>query len=367
VGPEGGRREQLGYRPSLDGLRAFAIVAVVVLHFSGDRWLPGGWLGVNLFFVLSGFLITRLLIEEHEAIRAVNLRAFYQRRAARLVPALVAMCLTVGALALVTNAFTGSVGPGLISSLTYTSNWFAIARGWNALGPFVAMWSLALEEQYYILWALALVCLMRVLPRRALGWCAGVATAFLFVALAVRFSAGVNGVALYSGTFGQGMGFLLAGSVLGIALPLGTELASSRVADAVRVFWGPAVAVVVLFVVFFAPGDSRAHYATGGLALLAACMVVIVVAALLDTPLARIARTRPLVYIGRRSYAIYLWHVAVYDIVIWARPTWNAPLTGIAAAILTMIIATVSWRWLEQPLRRKLRPAGAEARPLLRV
>src|SRR6516225_3462672 len=93
VGAEGGAPEQLGYRSSLDGLRAFAIAPVVIMHFSASRWLPGGWLGVNLFFVLSGFLITRPLLEEHDTRQTINLRAFYQRRIARLVPALVAMCL----------------------------------------------------------------------------------------------------------------------------------------------------------------------------------------------------------------------------------------------------------------------------------
>jgi peptidoglycan/LPS O-acetylase OafA/YrhL len=140
------------------------------------------------------------------------------------------------------------------------------------------------------------------------------------------------------------MGFLLAGSALGIALPLGVELASSRLGNAARTLWPPAVALVLLYVALFNTADPRAHYCTGGLALLAVCMVVIVVAALLDTPLARIARTRPLVYVGRRSYAMYLWHLAVYAIVQWARPGWNLPATGIATTILTIAIAAASWR-----------------------
>ena len=350
------RDERLGYRPALDGLRAFAILPVVVLHYSEKRWLPGGWLGVNLFFVLSGFLITRLLVEEHDQRCAVSLRNFYRRRVARLVPALVAVCAFVGVVAAFTGAYGTSVPTGMVATLTYTANWVAISRGFGALGPFAALWSLALEEQYYLLWAIAFVALVKFIPRAALArGPRGRRSSHSSRSRSDR--CGGSGTALYAGTLGQGMAFLLAGSALALAVPLGPSLAASPIGRAACRYWWFAVAIVSTFVAFFAIGDNRAFYPTGGLALIAVCMIVILVAALVDTPLARLARAGPLVFLGRRSYAIYLWHVPVYEGVAWMRPGLSPASLALVSAISTLGVATLSWHLVERPLRTRLRPA----------
>src|SRR5207249_4885989 len=136
---------RLGYRPAFDGLRAIAITLVVPYHWLGDQTgIAGGWLGVNLFFVVSGFLITRLLAEEHGRRHAIDAAGFYRRRAARLLPAYMTMLFVIIVLARVTTAFDPQSGirVGAVSSFFYVANWAAISRGLGALGPSAHLWSL---------------------------------------------------------------------------------------------------------------------------------------------------------------------------------------------------------------------------------
>jgi peptidoglycan/LPS O-acetylase OafA/YrhL len=153
---------RMGYRPELDGLRAVAVLAVVLYHLHGPQApILGGFLGVDLFFVLSGFLITRLLLEDHRRRGSISLRSFYRRRMARLFPALAVV------LAFVTlDAVTiGSGGPrtqllaGVAATIGYSANWL-----WgtgHAFGTLDAMWSLSVEEQFYVVWPFAFLLIMR--------------------------------------------------------------------------------------------------------------------------------------------------------------------------------------------------------------
>src|SRR5258708_6541964 len=159
------------YRPGLDGLRAVAVIGVLLYH-AGVRWMPGGLLGVDLFFVISGFLITSLLITELQRSGRIDLAGFYGRRARRLSPALAAvLALTVGAVALFRPGDLVRIRGDLLASVGYVANWWFIVKHQSYFvasgrpSPLQHLWSLAVEEQFYILWPLGLLVAWRSLTR----------------------------------------------------------------------------------------------------------------------------------------------------------------------------------------------------------
>ena len=155
----------MGYQPGLDGLRAISVIAVILYH-AGFGWMPGGFLGVEVFFVVSGYLITSLLIEEREKSGGVRLRQFWLRRARRLLPALFAVLITVGVwVALFGTAQQQSdLHRDYLPAIFYVANWGQIFGGAQYFGNFSPLrhvWSLAVEEQWYLLWPLAFVLITR--------------------------------------------------------------------------------------------------------------------------------------------------------------------------------------------------------------
>ncbi|HTT87637.1 MAG TPA: acyltransferase, partial [Acidimicrobiales bacterium] len=208
--------------PFLDGIRAAAVV-VVLLYHAGVPGVGGGLLGVDVFFVLSGFLITSLLCAEHATSGGLRLRRFWARRARRLLPALFILLLGVAAYA---RVFSGSVDGAAIradalATLLYVANWHFIAssQGYFAqasASPLLHAWSLAVEEQYYLVWPLVAVLVLRRGGRRALGWVAGVGAAASASLMAVLYVVGVSTDRLYYGTDTRAQA-LLVGSLLGAA------------------------------------------------------------------------------------------------------------------------------------------------------
>ena len=162
---------RLPYLPGLDGMRALAVAAVMVYH-ANNSWLPGGFLGVEVFFVISGYLITLLLIGEHERTGRINLRQFWYRRARRLLPALFLLLIGVTIYtALFRRDALGQLRGDVLAALTYTSNWYQIwvGQGYTSSGDFAPLrhlWSLAVEEQFYLVWPLVMVGLIRLGRRR---------------------------------------------------------------------------------------------------------------------------------------------------------------------------------------------------------
>ena len=217
----GPRRPRLGYQPGLDGLRAVAVVAVLLYHF-GVSWLPGGFLGVEVFFVISGYLITSLLLAEWRADHGIALGSFWARRARRLLPALFAMLAVVSAAALI---FAPDAVPelrrGIPAALVYMTNWYEIVRKQSYFARFgrppllLHLWSLAVEEQFYLIWPpLLLLGVRRTRGRRrprvyaALGGAAASALAGYLL-----YHPGVDPSRVYYGTDTRASGLLL-GAVL---------------------------------------------------------------------------------------------------------------------------------------------------------
>jgi len=357
--------------PALNGLRALAVIGVVAYHFQLG-WASGGYLGVDLFFVLSGFLITSLLLEEWVGTGGVSLAAFWGRRAKRLLPALF---LVVAALALylVLNGLFG--GPGAnglidlsglrgdaISTLLYVNNWHSIFAGqsyfaqFSAPSPLQHTWSLAIEEQFYLVWPLVLLLLVHVARRSWRG--AGVMlTVFLGVSssvlMAILFHPGADPSRVYYGTDTR-LFDLMAGATLAF-LAASRRQPNQRARRTLHMV-GPAAAVVlgVFWVTAGTAGGLPTNFMFEGGFLLCAALAALVIAdaRLTDPgPFARALAWGPLHFIGTISYGIYLWH---WPVIVYL----NGPRTGLSTwpldllrIVVTLALATASYYLVERPIR----------------
>jgi peptidoglycan/LPS O-acetylase OafA/YrhL len=351
----------LAYNPALDGIRAVAVGAVVVFHFF-TRGATGGYLGVDMFFVLSGYLITTLLLIEWSNHDRIDLRAFWARRARRLLPALFLVLTVVAiwaAFALDAARKSSVRGQGL-SALFYSSNWYLIFGGEATIGragglsPLFHMWSLAIEEQFYLVWPLVVfLCL-----RRWHGALRPLATVAIVISVAsvalmpILFIPGNEGRA-YLGTDVRAHQ-LLIGALLAMALrTVKFRSASERWAPRI----GPPAAYAVLLAVFFAPGPETSKFLYyGGSIAFAICVAIVIDAVVAPerTRLKSFLALAPLVWIGRISYGIYLWHVPIRAIISNAETGLSGPSLIIARIVLTLIAAGLSYYLVEMPIRHGL-------------
>ncbi|MDN3026025.1 acyltransferase [Streptomyces sp. S.PB5] len=338
--------------PSIDGLRALAVLGVLVFHF--ELGLPGGFLGVDLFFVISGFVITRLLLARRELNPRPPQSDFWFRRAKRLLPAVLLTVAAVQTWMLLQDppGLRTTVNGQTLAALTYVSNWYAITAdvGYWAVGPEVAplnhLWSLAVEEQFYLLWPLVLAGALAVLPakasRRVLA-AAALAMAVAGYALAHHWYLPGASDRAYLGTDTRA-GALLLGAVVALRPPRPTG-------------WLAAVSVAVLGALWTtADIDSAALYAWQlPVAGLAAAVVVSFLARTPADPLSRFLRSASLQWTGRRSYAIYLWHWPVWVFLGTEFPGTSHGARAVIATAATLVLAAASYALVEQPVRASRR------------
>ena len=390
-------RPTVRYRrmPGLDGLRALAVAVVVAFHVAPATF-PGGYVGVDVFFVLSGFLITTLLVREHRDRHHVGLRAFWARRARRLLPALVlvvAVCTAVAAV--VGGDVLVGIGPQLLGAATFTSNWVDVASGATYSGAllphlFGNLWSLAVEEQFYLLWPLAVVLLCAVRPlRRHAPWAAaGLALASAGL-MALLYAPGTDPTRVYVGTDTH-LFALMAGAALAFwharpvtrphggdhggddddahaLLPGGPRVRTPRGRLAVLV-GGVAGAVVLVAAVATLRWDDALAYRGGLLVCAVAATAVLNAVVCLPGVGAQLDRG-PLGWVGRRSYGLYLWH---WPVLVLSSATLGAvvgpvppgavhPAVVVVTLAVTVVAAALSFRYVERPvLRRGLRGAARD-------
>ena len=401
------RRVELSHYAGLDGVRGIAVAAVLLYH-GGVAWADGGFLGVEVFFVLSGFLITSLLLAEWTRSSAISLGAFWARRARRLLPALFCLVAVIGlyyAVAGSAQAIPGLKGDG-ISALTYYSNWHQIAAGTSyfaATGPVSPLehtWSLAIEEQFYLVWPIVLggvLWLANRVTRRAsdpagrpsdaAGGASRLPLLVLFgvtvmgaiasaVDTAILFAGGRNLNRVYYGTDTRAASLLIGAALaIGFALwragreraafdrarpgavgVLGSKLVgagASRVAGAGALF----ALIGVLAAIATVHGSAGWLYPYGLLALDAAVALLIVAAVALPASLAaRLLALGPLRALGKISYGLYLWHFPLF---LWL----SAGAVGMSGSRLllvrlaaTLAVSTASYFLIEQPIRQRRRP-----------
>ena len=342
--------------PALDGIRAVAVIAVLLFH-AGVSWMPGGSFGVDVFFVLSGFLITALLVGERDRSGTIKLGGFYLRRARRLVPALVMVllfvCVTWGLLLAVK---TPTLRGDALATMAYVANWHFAFSGqgyfasFAAPSPLLHTWSLAVEEQFYLIWPLAVTFLLA-RGRSVVRW-AAVLVALSFLSTLIQSLAGVWTDRLYYGTDTRAMPLLL-GAVLGawfIRRPATAALDRRNSAGLQVVGLAAAVAVGYFFGVV--RGDSTALY-RGGFLGLAACVVIVIasVALVPSGVLARVLSVQPMRYLGQISYGIYLWHWPLFLLLTHQRT--GLSVNGLLAVRLaiTLVVSVLSYHLVELPIR----------------
>ncbi|HEX6887616.1 MAG TPA: acyltransferase family protein [Candidatus Nanopelagicales bacterium] len=358
----------------LDGVRAVAVIAVVLYH-ADVAWLPGGFLGVDVFFVLSGFLITSLLLVEFERTGRLDYKEFYLRRARRLLPALFAM-LAVTAVLVATVAYDGAAAfrrdvPG---AMLYYSNWLSIVTD-TSYFEFIGrppmlkhLWSLAVEEQFYLVWPTVALLAFRWRGARMVGLVALGGAVLSTIAMTLGSVLGdMPGAGdpsrLYFGTDTHAMG-VLVGAALAVVWRPG-RTAPVLAPQARAVITGAGVAALVLLVACFVLiGEYSTFLYRGGFLLVAAISAVLVAAcAHRGVPFGRWLGMRPMRWIGQRSYGIYLWH---WPLFLVTRPSVDLPVDGAAAfairITLLLGIAELSYRYVEMPVRR-----GALGRAWLRL
>ena len=363
------RLPRLGYIPALDGLRALAVVAVLLYH--GDvHWMPGGFLGVDVFFVISGYLITCLLLGDWRQYQRIQFGRFYLRRARRLLPALFVM---LGVVALFSILFLPDTLTELrgqvVAAIAYIENWWLIFHDvsyFAAAGrpPLLRhVWSLAVEEQFYLFWPLLLAFLLRRWGkdrRKVFGIVVGLAL-FSAVLMAVLYVPYRDPSRVYFGTDTRASTMLIGAALAFIWSPWRLTRDTAKSAPFVLDLFA-AVGLVGVVWFFLNAGELDTWMYRGGftvLALFAALLLAGTVhpasrlaPALFGVPLLR--------WIGVRSYGIYLWHWPIFMV---TRPHLDLPLTGIPLLVLRLALtfgaATLSFKYVEEPIR-----AGAIGRQL---
>jgi peptidoglycan/LPS O-acetylase OafA/YrhL len=352
-----------GYRVAgLDGVRAIAVVLVILFHLSPGAVL-GGYIGVDLFFVVSGFLITSLLLREHAASGRVALGAFWRRRARRLLPALGVLLLVccTAAYAIGGDVLLG-LGTQVLGAVTFSSNWLFLAGSSNyfdATAPelFRNLWSLAVEEQFYLIWPLLLVLVLLRIPRWVRVGALILLAAGSAIWMALLWSPD-GATRVYYGTdthfFGLAIGAALA---FAAARWPAHALEWPRWQRTALGLAGPVALAGILGISLTMNEDAPVAF-QGGLAVVAVLATILIAATLVPgTPLARALDWAPLRWIGERSYGLYLWHWPVFLLVVAALPSMSRQgssgwaLGGIAVAI-TVAAAAASYQFVEQPIRR---------------
>jgi peptidoglycan/LPS O-acetylase OafA/YrhL len=377
---------KMPYLPGLDGLRAIAVVAVMVYHASSE-WLPGGFLGVEVFFVISGYLITLLLIGEHEKTGRIRLGQFWLRRARRLLPALFLMLLLlVTYTAIFRSDALGQLRGDVLAGIGYVSNWYqvVVGAGYTAAGDFAPLrhlWSLAVEEQFYLVWPLVMILLLRRGSRRIAEYAKWLVlvSVLITVGMALAYHRGTIGEcdvtpgaywvvgerciskadALYLATITRAPSLLLGAAFAMVWRPMAIMRSPLRtkghLLDVVAVAGLLGLLAMFWWVHFTTPDGAAPFIFRGGLLLVSLATIAIIAAVTHRRSLAGPVLGNPLfLWVGTRSYGLYLYHWPIYQII---REVAGNPLTVgefVGAMAITLVITELSYRYVEMPIRRRV-------------
>lgn len=348
------------YIPSLDGLRAFAVLAVIAYHLRFE-WSAGGLLGVTIFFVLSGYLITNLLLIEWEQTKRINLKQFWIRRARRLLPAMLVMLLVITAwVTLFDQAFLAKLRDDFLPAVLYISNWWYIFQDlsyFESMGVpslLTHFWSLAVEEQFYIVWPLFIFIALSIkLKKKPLMMIILILAIASAVAMAWMYEPGVDPSRIYYGTDTRAFS-LLIGAVLAFVWP--SHKLSRSIPAKLRVSLDLVglLSIGGLAIMIHKSSEYTGFLYLGGM-VLASLLTAILIAVLVhpSSMLSSCLGMKPLRWIGVRSYGIYLWH---YPIILLTNPLVNTEEPSVWHIMfqvsLTFVIAGLSYTYIENPIRK---------------
>jgi peptidoglycan/LPS O-acetylase OafA/YrhL len=342
----------LRYEPGVDGIRAFAVLAVVGYHFG---WLstPGGFLGVEVFFTISGYLITSLLVAEYRHTGRIDLREFWKRRARRLLPALfVFLAVTAGYVAAFVPSEVERVQRELFPALGYFTNWFLISYNESYFETFARpslwrhLWSLAVEEQFYIVWPLLFVVVRKVRTALTIALVGVVvlASTWWMANLFVPFK---DPSRVYYGTDTRVAG-ILVGVILGYLRHRIPLVEARRRWPFVAGVAGLGTLVWIVVTV----NDFDPWLYQGGFLLTAVASAAAIVGVVGSRSLRLLVGSAPMRWIGLRSYGLYMWH---WPVVVFTRPNidvfWDPTLVTLFRLAVALLLTEISYRWIEVPAR----------------
>jgi len=350
------------YLPALDGLRAFSVLSVIAYH-AELPWLGGGFVGVEVFFVVSGYLITSLLLDELRASGTISLPRFWLRRARRLLPALFALLLATLLLSLTVapDSLAGTRGD-CAAALLYVSNWWQVIHHHSYFMDvdrpplLLHLWSLAVEEQFYLIWPLVVALCGRAAPRWVprVALLGGAASALW---LAWLYDPSQDPTRVYVGSDTRLSGLLLGAALAAVVPAFATPKPLGQAARIVREALAALGFSTLVWLVCRSTGHDPMLY-RGGLLLVDFASAALIVGLVAPTAMARVLGARPWAWLGRRSYGLYLWHWPIFAV---TRPEFDSPLHGASLLALrlglTFAAAELCYRFVEQPIR-----AGALAR-----
>lgn len=374
------------YLPGLDGMRALAVIAVLVYH-ANPEWLAGGFLGVEVFFVISGYLITLLLMEERERTGTVSIGAFWMRRARRLLPALFLMLFMLLTYTWMFRADElGKLRGDMLGGLLYVSNWYQIwvGQGYTASGDFAPLrhlWSLGVEEQFYLLWPIVMLLLLRRNGTRNLALTARwlvLAALAVTVLTALLYHPGrigdcsVNPDAywtfgdrciskadsLYLSTVTRSSGLLLGAAFAMIWRPVaimrGPLRNAGRLLDLVALVGLLLLALFNWRIHFVTPAGADPWLFRGGF-LWTGLATLMVIAAVTHrrTVTSRVLGMRPLLWVGTRSYGLYLYSWPIYQVIRRVAGNVLTLPQFVVAMVVTVVVSELSYRYVETPIRRR--------------
>lgn len=353
-------KQKRRYISGLDGLRAISVLAVILYHLHID-WIDGGFLGVTVFFVLSGYLITDILVNEFEKNGKINFKTFWVKRFRRLIPALVVMLVSIGTwITLFQRDFLVGLRGEILAAFTYISNWYYVFQEHSYFtkfappSPLQHMWSLAVEEQFYIIWpVIMLIALTFVKSKGKLAVFILLLSVISAEAMAFMFTPDVDPSRVYFGTDTRAFSILL-GAALAIIWPSAklSDNVTPELKKTLNITGIVSLLALLVMMVFIQEDGSFLYY--GGMYLASAVTAVLI--AVIVHPASSISKLfsfKPLIWIGVRSYGIYIWHFPIIVLLGIAVKTESISGTKIAIAlILTFILSALSFSLVEEPIRK---------------
>ena len=349
----------IGYMPGLDGLRTLAVFSVIAYHLNLD-WAPGGLLGVSLFFVLSGYLITNILLMQWERYGSIDLKDFWLHRARRLLPALFMMLAGVMSwIALCAPERLEALKQEVLAAVFYTSNWYLILHNvsyferFGPPSPLGHLWSLAVEEQFYLIWPLLLGLGLRYIPQRK--WIIGGTVVIALTSVAAMtliYIPGHDPSRVYYGTDTRAFA-LLVGAVLAMIWPSGQMTTNLSGKKRLALDAAGSMGLLIVILMIGKTNQYQSFLYQGGL-LLFSVAAACVVAALAHpgSYLGRLFGWGPLRWLGECSYGIYLWH---YPVIVLTSPVVNTECADLSRTLwqiaASIILAALSRYLIEEPIR----------------
>ena len=350
---------KLGYVPELDGLRGAAILGVMIFH-TGAPFMKGGFIGVDIFFVLSGFLITSLLIQEFDGSGSISLKNFYMRRALRLGPALAALLIVycLASFAVLSEEEANRNYVDALISLAYLSNW---ARAFSIHAPDVLghTWSLSIEEQFYMLWPIVLLVLLRISKKR--HHIAVITTCIALLSWLFRIHLALNAASLerlYNGLDTRA-DTLMVGCTIGAVVHSGlvSENAKSSLQKGLVILAPLSMAGLFAFSIFGDSRDPRMYYFGFFIIEVLAAVLILDIVVNSRSIIRKLLVMKWVVWVGSISYGLYLWHYPIFRTI--RALGFNGLTVNTVGLPVSFFVAALSYHALERPaLKLKKRLVG---------